>query len=297
MTKYEKGQAVLLVLLGMSIILTVILSILGRSITDVTITFKEEEALRAFSAAEAGVERALQTGLYQTGSFEGASFQGSVSGIQENSATFVYPSDVPSGDSATVWFVSHDDVTEALTCSGKPCFTGSGMKVCWGTLGTSSSSLTAPAIELTVVYDTTQGGVNSGDFSSIRLARATRDPYIGGDGTRNINRFTDVTPASCTIASRNYAFSETFNLGALSIPCLGTAGCLINAKVRVLYNNTPAPLGFDVTGFGLLPSQGKRIESVGTSGDARRKIEVSKFFSELPPIFDSAVFGQGGIIK
>ena len=52
--KIESGQALLLVLLGMAVVLTIVLSILSRSVTDIAVTSREEEALRAFSAAEAG---------------------------------------------------------------------------------------------------------------------------------------------------------------------------------------------------------------------------------------------------
>jgi Tfp pilus assembly protein PilX len=49
----------LIVLLAITVILTVVLSVTSRSVTDVTVTTYEEDALRAFSAAEAGVETAL----------------------------------------------------------------------------------------------------------------------------------------------------------------------------------------------------------------------------------------------
>ena len=55
----QSGQALLIVLLSMAVILTVVLSFASKSITEVSITSYEEDALRAFSAAEAGVEKAL----------------------------------------------------------------------------------------------------------------------------------------------------------------------------------------------------------------------------------------------
>jgi Tfp pilus assembly protein PilX len=60
--KSQKGQALVLVLLSLSVVLTLVLFILSRSITDVAVSSKEEESARAFSAAEAGIERSLVVG-------------------------------------------------------------------------------------------------------------------------------------------------------------------------------------------------------------------------------------------
>jgi len=55
------GQAVLLVVLTLAVVLTLVLSVISRTITDVKITTVEGDSLRAFSAAEAGIERHLAT--------------------------------------------------------------------------------------------------------------------------------------------------------------------------------------------------------------------------------------------
>jgi Tfp pilus assembly protein PilX len=65
----QNGQALLIVLLGMAVVLTLVLSIVSRSVTDVSITKRDEESLRAFSAAEAGVEQALLVGTGTSGGF------------------------------------------------------------------------------------------------------------------------------------------------------------------------------------------------------------------------------------
>jgi hypothetical protein len=56
----EKGQAVLLVLLVIAIALGFGLSIISQSVSDVRISKQEQEASRAFNAAEAGIEEALK---------------------------------------------------------------------------------------------------------------------------------------------------------------------------------------------------------------------------------------------
>ena len=59
----QKGQVVLVVLLVMLAVGTIALSVASRSIVDVSLTKQEEEKIRAFSAAEAGIEDLLTQGL------------------------------------------------------------------------------------------------------------------------------------------------------------------------------------------------------------------------------------------
>jgi len=57
--RYQQGQAVLIVLLVAALALGFGLSIISRSTTDVKISEQEDQASRAFNAAEAGIEDAL----------------------------------------------------------------------------------------------------------------------------------------------------------------------------------------------------------------------------------------------
>lgn len=61
--KNQSGQIALVILLIMVVILTIGLSLAARSITDIRISQDEKEAVRAFSAAEAGIEEALRQDL------------------------------------------------------------------------------------------------------------------------------------------------------------------------------------------------------------------------------------------
>src|SRR3990167_6562612 len=149
LSKSVSGQALLLVLLGMAVVLTIVLSILSRSVTDVAVTAREEQALRAFSAAEAGVERALIVGA-DIGSTQigDATFTADVSRSAEAGQEFTNPNPVLSGESLYFWFVAHDD-DGGLICDGShPCFTGSIYKICWGKQGTAPGDATTPAIEI-----------------------------------------------------------------------------------------------------------------------------------------------------
>ena len=61
--EFQRGQIGLIVLLVMMVVGTIALSVASRSIIDVSITKQEEEKIRAFSAAEAGIEDLLTQGL------------------------------------------------------------------------------------------------------------------------------------------------------------------------------------------------------------------------------------------
>ena len=287
----NSGQALLIVLLSMAVILTIVLSILSRSVTDVAVTSREEEALRAFSAAEAGVERALLIGS-NTGSFDDATFVATSINFGVSAEEYIYSNKLLSGESATIWFVDHDEETGELTCDTNECFTGSQVSICWAGSGTPSDQAGTPALEISIFYANP-----AWDYSTVEIARVTTDPNIA---RRVTNNFGDTDGVNCTLEGQDFEFKKTidFSASGLNIP-YAAAGNLLFGKVRFFYNTGEAQsLGFDVRGSGGdLPSQGRKIVSTGTVGEANRKIEVLRTFGELPSIFDAAVFSPGGLVK
>ncbi len=61
-SRFQRGQMLLVVVLTMIVALTVGLSVVSRTITGLRISKQNEESQRAFQAAEAGIEKALQSG-------------------------------------------------------------------------------------------------------------------------------------------------------------------------------------------------------------------------------------------
>jgi len=301
----ETGQALLVVLLVMAVILTVVLSVISRSVTDISVTSLDEEALRAFSAAEAGVERALIVGTSVSDSVGESSFNATVSGIAQGAQSFAYPTEIYSGESVYIWFASHD-TNGNLVCNapgGLPCFTGTGASFCWGSEGVSSDSITTPAIEVSVFYDPALTGVSADNFSSVRVGRATFD----SNTTRRLSNSFAAELGACPAGGENYAFSGDIAFGTdanpstvdLGISCVGSPGCLLAARVRAVYNTDfTHPIGIDVAPA-TLPAQGKKINSTGTSasGVSVRKIEAYRTFGGPPPIFDASVFSQESVTK
>lgn len=291
---YQKGQALLIVLLSMAVILVIVLSVLSRSVTDVVITSREEEALRAFSAAEAGIEQALVSLTATSGDFEGASFDAQIAPvISPNGKTFVSPEDVAAGETVTLWFVSHDEDGNLICDATNPCFTGARMRVCWGKPGTPVDATTTPAIEVSVLYANTPG-----NYSTVRVGRAAYDPNTS---RASQNGFEAPDVGGCTIDGQDFAFQKLVHFfAATGVPSsvYTTPDGLQLARVRVFYNSdTPQSVGISAN-FGansVLPSQGRRVESVGTAGEATRKIEVYDLFADLPGPFDSVLFSTGSI--
>jgi len=275
----SEGQALLLVLLSMSVVLTIVLSILARSTLDIGVSSRSEESVRAFSAAEAGIEQALVAGSTGLVTIGNATFDAKVTYSSANE--FILSPDLYSGESATVWFTSHDP-SGNLVC---PCFTGNEIEVCWGKEGTNPNLPTTPALEVSIVY-------LEGDYTTAKIARVVVDPNYS---RRMSNSFSDPSGGGiCTIDSKKFAFRYKFNLALLRV---NTSGLQL-ARIALLYNNNMGhPVSVRVFG-GNLPAQGVTIESIGrsdVSGGSTRKIKVTRGFKELPGIFGNVVFSQGGI--
>lgn len=284
--RYQKGQAVLVVLLSLSVVLVIVLFIMSRSVTDLSLSVKDEDALRAFSAAEAGVERALVIGN-SSGEFDSAQFSANVSQFAQGETEVVYPVSLKSGENATFWFSRPNDANK---------FTGTSIKYCWGDVGTGSLEATTPAVEVTVYYTQTPS-----DFSTTRVARAVLDPNTSRTSS---NYFDSAQDQNCTIGDTSFEFQTTLDLDASLPTGLGIANSdvpevLQYSTVKLLYNTDKGhKVGIDVTGNGsVLPSQGEKVVSDGSFGDSNRRIEVYQMHSEVPPVFNNAIFSAAGIVK
>ena len=267
-SKNQKGQAVLIILLSLSVVLIIVLFIMSRSVTDISLSTKDENALRAFSAAEAGVERVLITGS-GTGqlSIGDALFNASVTGFAEGATEVVYPISLKSGENATFWFSRLGETN---------VYTAPTVKYCWGDKNTTVDGL-APALEITAYY--LEAGV-------YKVARATLDP---NSSRASSNNFSAATNGTCTIDGQEFQFYSTIGL-----PSTG----LQYATAKMLYNTTTAhKVAIDGNGLGFFPSQGQKIISDGSYGDANRKLEVFQLHPIAPPVFANAIFSATGITK
>jgi len=292
----NKGQALVLVLLSLAVVLTLVLFVLSRSVTDVAVSSRAEEAVRAFSAAEAGVEKSLIVGLSSGLTDIGnAKFTANVSSFAEGSSAFTYPISLSSGETASLWFVSHD-ADGNIVCGGGKCFTGHMLKICWGKPGTASGTATTPAVELSVIYAATPG-----DYSTLRIARGVFDPNTGRQAS---NAFSSPDGGTCVVDGENFEFQKTVDLATISTPVPPGSYTAENglqlAHVRIFYNtDTSHKVGFDVSqaGNSLLPSQGLLVDSSGEAGESTRRLSVFQGWPEAPSVFEYSVYSSTGLTK
>lgn len=307
----QSGQALIIILLAMSVALTLVLSSVSRSVSDIEISDTEEESLRAFSAAEAGVEKALleftQTGGFigETGSLTGQTqtdteYTANITSTSVGS-TYEHPKEIGPGEGATFWMTARDENGD-FTCEGDSCVRGSNIKICFG--DSTKSYPKIPAIEVQTYFDDsatspgdTPDAMETNDFSNVKMDIKVFDPW---DFRRSENNFGGAT-LGCNIDGFNsqYKYRIQNNIVINSIGgCQNNRSCLIAMKIRSLYTDDKMPIIISVSGAQPdLPAQGVVIDSVGTSGESARKLNVEYTFSSIPGIFNNTAFSEGGLVK
>lgn len=286
---HEGGQALLIVLLLMSVVLAIILASLSRSITDISISTYEEDALKAFSAAEAGVEEVLlsdlTSGTLNTTFSTGASYQVDVSQTSSSDKEFIYPENLKSGETANFWMTSKNADGD-FECGASPCFAGSSLTFCWGKTGAES------AISVSLFYDESfsKATASPNNYEDVKVVRAGYDPLARGNFS--------LSSGSCSVGDQTFPYSATLNLSSL-LPCSSERGCLLLSRIKTHYTDE-VPVAVVSTGGGasaILPAQGVQISSTGISGNSTRRVNVFRSNSQLPFPLDSAIFSLKDIVK
>lgn len=271
MTKKSSGQTLLIVVLLMTVGLTTGLSLISRSLTDIKISRRGEESSRAFSAAEAGIEESLRSGVASSGTFtENASeYKVTKTGVGGSSAPFSL-GQINHDDTQTVWLIGHD------TSGGldyAQAYSGSTIDVCWGETNPSA------AIEAIVYYR---------DLSSkIKVWRQAFDPEARG------NNFSPVdSSAGGNCGSLNLKYRKTLDLSEIS-------GSKIALRLRPFYNPSPVILGVGPAASANLPGQGEEIVSTGkvSGSEVVRKVRVFTSYKVVPAIFDYVLYSQKSLMK
>jgi len=268
------GQALVLVLLALAVVLTIVLFILSRSITDISISSAASSAVSAFSAAEAGVERALVIGTGGTSTVGSASYTSQVTNVAQGATSFVYPVELNAGDSMTLWLKAQDLSSD---------FTGSALKICWGKPGAYSDQSLIPAIETVVIYE-----ASAGVPATARIFRAAFD----SNAARRVSNSFVADSGTCTISGQSFQFSTTLNF---------TSSGIVNPQfvfVRMFYNtDTSQPVAFEGSSGSVFPSQGILVDSSGTAAQSIRKVEVFQGWPEIPAPFQFAIYSSTGLTK
>src|SRR3989344_7210327 len=173
----QRGQVIVILLLLMLAALSIGLAVTQRSVTDVTTSTQTEQSSRAFSAAEAGLEKALSGSLDQ-GSFSldnnsSSNIQASAWLPQDSGTGIEYP---PIGRETTapLWFTDSKD--QGIF------YTGDSAWLYFGNPNAGSEN-DSPAVEVEVVM------LASGKFYSQTYFYDSDSTRVAGNGFK---------PVSCT---------------------------------------------------------------------------------------------------
>ena len=256
-----KGQILLITVMLLATVMTIVLSVSFKSVTDTQVTKLEEESQKALAAAESAMEVALKNNSTATLGSGGSSELNSVTGfsgsatIESLAETTFTTSIIPKDGSYTFYLGEYHLDTKAIDAPLNSqnitvCFTGT----------------TKPAIEITLIK--TSG-----------VKKYVVDPDHDQSG-RIVNA---LASSSCTPNS-NYSFSTT-------IP---SADIDANSKfllVRVLYASTK--LLFHGDSDLDLPVQGRTVSSQATSSTSTgvsKKVVLFQSYPQIPDEFFSTSF-------
>lgn len=277
----EKGQVILILILVMTVALAIGVSVIQRSLSDISTSTQVEHSSRAFSAAEAGIEKAIQSGPVTVPINLG------------NDATInsVQVEDVPAAGQALeypalvreqlaqVWLANPIDLA--------PGYAAETLDVYWGEDGITGVGV--PAIEITVIYQDSSNAYRSGKYFLDRDVNTRRNGFTEPASCNHTAISTSLSPTPKTFMCR-----ERIYVNNTALPGLNK---LILLRARLLYNNTAQPFAVGPTSGQSLPVQSKQITSVGTSGNTQRVVTLFKLEKVVPQYFDYGIFSVGQISK
>ncbi len=279
--KQTNGQVVLITLLVLTIATTVALSLIGRTTTDTAITTTIEDSSRAFNAAEAGIEEALRSGVGSggarvlTGADQDVSYDVSVAAIGGEAGLYEFPKKTFEGVTETLWLAAHDDATGSIIET--PYYQSPSISICW------SSEPVTPAIVGTILY-------KEESDNSYRVLKVAYDPDPARATTNNFS--SAYTEGGCGEGTGTQ-YKETIVFSSLNATVNPARDTLIALRLRPVYSD--AKIVID-SGGAVLPQQGRRIESVGTTAaGTNRKIVVFQLYRSPSTLFDAALYSQGSL--
>ncbi|MBI2018656.1 pilus assembly PilX N-terminal domain-containing protein [Candidatus Daviesbacteria bacterium] len=282
----EKGQIILTLILVMTVALAIGLSVVQKSLVDVSTSTKVEQSSRAFSAAEAGIEKKLRgdasctetscVSFEETGS-EATVLDSNLIPAVPSSGTRQDPLEYPplaKEDVAHVWLADY-------TSTANPpqnAYVQTSLDIYWGNSATDKA-----ALELTLVYH--NGALYQSRKWYLDNPSATR-------GVANNFDITAVCSGDHRVGSGIYQCKKTID----SLP----AGLML-LRARLLYNTTSQPFAVQAVGTCgqdcSIPPQARNITSTGAAGESQRKVNLFQVNKVVPPYFDYAIFSAGEISK
>ena len=280
----ETGQVILVLILVMTVALAIGLSVVQKSLVDVSTSSRIEQSSRAFSAAEAAIEKTLQTGTADPDPLVLQNLSEATitdSGLLPKTAalgTTQAPLEVaPPGAPLSKDEVAQVHLADLNSSSTPPAnfYTQNSLDVYWG-----NSSTDRAAITLTLVY-----------WNSTSSAFQSRKWYLDHSTSRNPPNGFESVPCNETTLAGYQCYKKLDSLPAN----------LMLLRARLLYNIASQPFAVQAVGTcGLacsLPPQIRILTSTGVSGPTQRRIQLMQQLKVIPSFFDYAIFSAGDISK
>ncbi|MBF8249679.1 MAG: hypothetical protein HW400_280 [Candidatus Levybacteria bacterium] len=243
----DGGQVLLFVILAVLVLSTIGLSSASKIITSLKSTTEEAESQKALAAAEAGIERELQNsvpiGLSGQNPSNKSDYTTTSQVIKGTQILLNGGLTVPKDEGADLWLSTYDP-NPAFNYGGTP-WSGD-LTIYWGNSVTACEN---PALEIIIVLAPKNTPV---------LKKYAFDPC---PARQSENHFS-VPSSGGSVSGKAFPYGLTI---------AGVSSALIT-RIIPIYGNTSIGL----SGTMNFPTQGYRIDSTGTSGQANRKIRVFK---------------------
>ena len=284
--KEEKGQALAIIILIVLVVLTVGLTVATRTLTGLKETTKQEESIRAYDAAEAGVEEALLK--IKNGVGVGTTGTGT---LAESQSQYIYEIQSLSGlvGSQFSFRVEKDQSYQVNLDVDDDSLDGKQINIYWWkqnpllepsevdpdvSIGCGSLDPAIAALEFSYLRQ---------DASGYSIAQKEIYDYCS---TARSNNFSTPSYVSFNDSQNNTFLFEAAASGSSSITLQTDIKRILRITPR--YNSTWVLI--DVPTGESLPTQGFIIVSKGISGETERVIKVSRSVASLPSIFDFSIF-------
>jgi hypothetical protein len=258
----QKGQSLLIVVLVMVVALTVGLAVVARSIVNLKNSQQEVGSQQALSAAEAGVEQAIKSGIgVSDGTFSTSTKYETAIKTVSGDADFLLNGNnkVSQDDAMYIWLTPYS-TNQSELFRDADSWSGN-LNIYWGD---DANACNNAALEIAVVWNTKAN------------PKVTRYIYDSCPARVLKNHFTIATPVNKSISGITLLNSSN------TTPIHVTNGFLV--RVVPLYGDSYIGVSSinDVSNKSL-PTQGSIITSTGTTGsNVQRKLDVFQGYPEMP---------------
>lgn len=305
--KKEFGQVVILLLLIMVVALAIGLSTIGRSILEVSTSRKSEDSSRAFSAAEAGIERAIK----QNEDFIGtANPVGAVNTLNNQAGATILAGGINTSTNALGFInVTKRDFAQfwlASPSTSDKFYTGTSFDIYFGDPDIDGTKYdknvpekraNQPAIEVNIIYwDGSKYQTYRRYYDSRKDTSGTPTPDPRLDNNPSGNNVCNVYSPAAIATNDNVLTNYYCKVTVFGFPNSGSSFPLM-VRVRLLYTDLAHPIALKPAPGLSLPPQANIYNSSGTSGDVKRTLEVTNYRSVMPQFFDYVLFSANDLIK